>query len=61
VLKDWTDGRIDGTYPIRCYREAIRNLPTDLLVYSSAEEDIRQALSERIVQGRSKGTRTAAG
>ncbi len=50
LLKDWNDGRIDGTYPLACYRKAIKELPLDLVVYSSAEEDIRQALSERIVQ-----------
>jgi hypothetical protein len=51
LLKDWSDGRIDGSYPITCYRQAIEKLPADLLVYSSAEQDIKQALSERIVQG----------
>jgi hypothetical protein len=50
LLKDWNDGRIDGTYRLDCYRKAIKELPLDLVVYSSAEEDIRQALSERIVQ-----------
>jgi hypothetical protein len=53
LLKDWTDGRIDGMYPLGCYRNAIKKLPVDLLVYSSAADDIRQALSERIVQSRS--------
>jgi hypothetical protein len=48
LLKDWRDGHINNIYPIDCYRKAIKDLPTDLLVYSSAAEDIRQALSERI-------------
>jgi hypothetical protein len=48
LLKDWRDGRINETYAIDCYRKAIKDLPTDLLVYSSAAEDIRQALSNRI-------------
>ena len=48
LLKDWRDGRINNIYPIGCYRKALEDLPTDLLVYSSAAEDIRQALSERI-------------
>jgi hypothetical protein len=51
LLKDWNDGRIDGTYRLACYRKAIKELPLDLVVYSSAADDIRQALSERIVQG----------
>jgi hypothetical protein len=47
---DWADGRIDGSYQFACYRVAPRSLPTDLHVYSSASEDIAQALSLRIVQ-----------
>jgi hypothetical protein len=50
LLRDWADGRIDGTYPLACYRAALRSLPADLKVYSSAPDDIAQALSQRIVQ-----------
>src|SRR5207249_2055850 len=52
LLRDWGDGRIDGAYPVACYRAALRSLPTDLEVYSSAHDDIAQALSKRIVQSR---------
>jgi hypothetical protein len=52
LLADWSDGRIDGLYPIRCYRRALESLPSDLKVYSSAPDDIAQALSQRIVQSR---------
>jgi hypothetical protein len=52
LLADWGDGRIDGAYPVACYRAALRSLPTDLEVYSSAHDDITQALSKRIVQSR---------
>jgi hypothetical protein len=66
LLRDWSDGRIDGTYPIACYRAALASMPADLRVYSSAPEDISEALSARIVQSarqRSAGTkvRRAAG
>jgi hypothetical protein len=44
LLNDWYDGRIDNVYPIPCYREAIKHLPTDISVYSSAREDIQRAL-----------------
>jgi hypothetical protein len=44
LVVDWYDGRIDGTYPASCYREAIKNIPEDLKGYSAAEEDIRRAL-----------------
>jgi hypothetical protein len=50
LLHDWGDGRIDGAYPLACYRAALRSLPADLKVYSSAPDDIAQALSQRIVQ-----------
>jgi hypothetical protein len=44
LINDWFDGRIDQAYPVRCYREAIKHLPEDVEVYSSAREDIRRAL-----------------
>lgn len=44
LVNDWYDGRIDGTYPAKCYRDAIKNIPDDLKGYSDAEEDIRRAL-----------------
>jgi len=48
VIADWSDnGRIDRTYPLACYREAVKHLPEDLRSYSSAPDDIRQALTER--------------
>ena len=52
LLHDWADGRIDGVYPVSCYRAALRSLPADLEVYSSAHDDITQALSKRIVLSR---------
>jgi hypothetical protein len=61
LLKDWADGRIDGTYPLACYRIAMKSLPADLQIYSSASEDISQALSQRIVQSaEERSTRTGA-
>jgi len=48
LLNDWYDGRIDNTYPIPCYREAIDHLPTDIQVYSSARDDIERALQAAI-------------
>lgn len=45
VIDDWWDGRIDGTYELRCYDEAIKILPRDVRDYSSAEEDIKRALT----------------
>ena len=50
LLNDWYDGRIDKTYPIQCYRDAIRHLPTDVQVYSSARDDIERALASAVAQ-----------
>ncbi len=61
LLADWADGRIDGVYRLPCYRAAMRSLPTDLRVYSSAADDIGAALSKRIVQSASSNARRAAG
>ena len=48
LLKDWSDGRIDRVYPVRCYRLALANMPEDLRIYSSAESDIKRALQAKV-------------
>ena len=48
VLNDWSNGRAIASYPLHCYREAIRNLPEDLRDYSSAADDILAALQSQI-------------
>ena len=46
VIDDWYDnGRVDQIYPTQCYRGAIKSLPTDVLDYSSARNDILRALA----------------
>jgi hypothetical protein len=46
VIRDWySGGRVDGQYPLRCYRAAIRALPSDVLQYSNADRDIARALA----------------
>ena len=46
VVADWYgDGRVDKIFPLRCYRQAIRSLPTDVLDYSNAKQDILRALA----------------
>jgi hypothetical protein len=58
LINDWYDGRIDGTYPIHCYSDALKHLPTDIETYSSARDDIKQALQQRITQGTNGGHTT---
>jgi hypothetical protein len=46
VIRDWySGGRVDGVYPLPCYRAAIRALPADVLQYSDADRDISSALA----------------
>lgn len=45
VIDDWyADGRVDGTYALHCYDDAIEALPRDVRDYSSAKEDIERAM-----------------
>jgi hypothetical protein len=49
VIDDWYDnGRVDGTYPLHCFDDAIEALPRDVRDYSSAKEDILRALQARM-------------
>lgn len=48
LLNDWYDGRIDRTYPVKCYRDALKHLPDDVAVYSSARTDIQRALANAV-------------
>jgi hypothetical protein len=49
VIDDWYDnGRVDGTYDLHCYDDAIDALPRDVRDYSSAKEDIERALQARM-------------
>ena len=48
VIDDWYDnGRVDGTYALHCYDDAINTLPRDVRDYSSAKDDIQRALQKR--------------
>jgi hypothetical protein len=45
IYNDWYgDGKIATTYPIGCYRDALKHVHGDLLVYSSLTDDIRSAM-----------------
>jgi hypothetical protein len=51
----WADNRVDRTYPIACYREAMESLPADVQQYSDAQDDLRRALLAAIREGRDSG------
>ena len=54
LLNDWYDGRIDATYPIHCYEDAIQHLPPDVVAYSSARDDLQRALLAAIRHDRNE-------
>ena len=51
----WADNRVDRTYPITCYREAMEKLPRDVQEYSDAQDDLRRALLLAIRDERDSG------
>jgi hypothetical protein len=49
LIKDWyVDGRIDQTYPVHCYREALKDIPEDQIVYGTLRDDLTRALQSVI-------------
>ena len=57
LLNDWYDGRIDNTYPLHCYQDALTHLPADVQTYSSAHDDILRALQNAKAELRRNGTK----
>ncbi|HEY6017205.1 MAG TPA: hypothetical protein VIU16_10495 [Gaiellaceae bacterium] len=45
LITDWYDGRIDHSYPVHCYRDALKHLPQDVRTYSDAYDVISRALA----------------
>lgn len=49
IIDDWyDDGRVDGTYALQCYDDAIEGLPRDVRDYSSAKDDITRAMQAKM-------------
>jgi hypothetical protein len=46
LIQDWYDGRIDKTYPVHCYQDALKHLPQDVQTYSDAYDVISRALAD---------------
>src|SRR5213595_87957 len=46
LIRDWyVDGRIDKTYQVHCYREALKDIPEDQLIYGTLRDDLTRALA----------------
>jgi hypothetical protein len=51
LIHDWyVDGRVDRTYPVHCYREALKQIPEDQIIYGTLREDLNRALQATIRQ-----------
>src|SRR5438876_444622 len=49
LIHDWyVDGRVDNTYPVHCYREALKDIPEDQIVYGTLRDDLTRALQNVI-------------
>jgi hypothetical protein len=50
LLNDYfKDGRIDQTYQLKCYNQALSHLDEDTLIYGSAVRDIKRALTSAVL------------
>jgi len=55
IFNDWEhDGQIASTYPLSCYRDALRHVPTTEQIYTSLSDDIRAALQAAIARSHGK-------
>lgn len=62
IYNDWySDGKIASTYPLACYRDALKHVPRDAAIYSSLKDDIRSALQAAIERGQGKRVPTSVG
>jgi hypothetical protein len=45
IYNDWyVDGKIATSYPIACYRDALKHIPPDAQIYSNLSQDIHSAM-----------------
>ena len=55
VVSDWyADGRIDNTYPLHCYQDALHHLPPDVKAYADASDEISRAMQAAIRDNRER-------
>lgn len=55
IYNDWyADGKIATTYPLACYRDAIKHVSNDAKIYSSLVDDIKSAMQAAIERAHHK-------
>jgi hypothetical protein len=53
IYNDWyRDGKIATSYPVACYRDALKNVPIDAREYSSLLDDIRSAMQGALARAK---------
>ena len=51
IYNEWySTGKISTTYPIDCYRDALKNIPPDAKVYSNLGGDIKSAMTAAVAR-----------
>jgi hypothetical protein len=56
VIDDWlADGRIDNTYKVSCYQQALKNVQEDLRDYSNVTDVIQAAMQDALRAKSTKG------
>jgi hypothetical protein len=61
VLKAWDENRLDSSFAPVCYRKALQDLPEDIRIYSSAQDDINRALIASVARHSTVRRSTQAG
>ena len=62
VINDWLkDGRIDGTYSVKCYQQALKNVQEDLRDYSNVTDVIQAAMQDAVSNPSKTGTGSGPG
>ena len=61
VIEAWHNGRLDASFAPACYREALQQLPEDIRIYSSAQDDIDRALIASLARRTTVRRTTQAG
>ena len=57
VIDDWlNDGRIDGTYSVKCYQQALKNVHEDMRDYSNVTDVIQAAMQDALRNPGKTGT-----
>jgi hypothetical protein len=55
IYNQWyASGKIATTYPVACYRDALKHVPADARVYSSLTDDIQSALQGALARAQGK-------